>query len=76
MTPAATPVFFLAGGTGISAETLGNLMLQQFPSVTFMRRKIPFITSVDRAVEVVAARRRGGRCQDGFPDTPRVLYRR
>ena len=25
-----TPVFFLAGGTGISAETLGNLMLAQF----------------------------------------------
>lgn len=25
-----TPVFFLAGGTGISAETLGNLLLAQF----------------------------------------------
>ena len=49
----ATPVFFLAGGTGISAETLGNLMLQQFPSVTFERRKIPFIVSVEQAREVV-----------------------
>ena len=29
-----TPVFFLAGGTGISAETLGNLMLAQFPSAS------------------------------------------
>lgn len=48
-----TPVFFLAGGTGISAETLGNLMLQQFPSVTFVRHRIPFITSVDKAREVV-----------------------
>jgi hypothetical protein len=26
-----TPVFFVAGGTGISAETLGNLLLAQFP---------------------------------------------
>jgi regulator of PEP synthase PpsR (kinase-PPPase family) len=52
--PAApTPVFFLAGGTGISAETLGNMMLQQFPTVSFARHKIPFITTVERAQEVV-----------------------
>lgn len=53
-TATATPVFFLAGGTGISAETLGNLLLQQFPSVQFARRKIPFITSVEQAREVAA----------------------
>jgi regulator of PEP synthase PpsR (kinase-PPPase family) len=53
-TPAPTPAFFLAGGTGISAETLGNMMLQQFPTVAFVRRKIPFIMTVDRAREVVA----------------------
>jgi len=53
-TPAPTPAFFLAGGTGISAETLGNMMLQQFPTVSFVRRKIPFIMSVERAHEVVA----------------------
>lgn len=50
----ATPVFFLAGGTGISAETLGNLMLNQFPTVAFRRRKIPFITTVETARDVVA----------------------
>ncbi|MDR6863841.1 pyruvate, phosphate dikinase/phosphoenolpyruvate synthase regulator [Phycicoccus sp. 3266] len=50
----ATPVFFVAGGTGISAETLGNLMLQQFPSVRFVRRKFPFITTVQQARSVVA----------------------
>lgn len=49
-----TPVFFLAGGTGISAETLGNLLLAQFPGLNFTRRKIPFITSVEKAAEVVA----------------------
>jgi hypothetical protein len=53
-TPTPTPAFFLAGGTGISAETLGNMMLQQFPTVAFVRRKIPFITTVERAREVVA----------------------
>jgi [pyruvate, water dikinase]-phosphate phosphotransferase / [pyruvate, water dikinase] kinase len=53
--PSPTPTFFLAGGTGISAETLGNMMLQQFPTVTFTRRKIPFITTVEGAREVVVA---------------------
>ncbi|WP_460461252.1 pyruvate, water dikinase regulatory protein [Angustibacter peucedani] len=51
---AATPVFFVAGGTGISAETLGNLMLQQFPSLTFRRRKFPFVTTVEQARDVRA----------------------
>lgn len=49
----AVPAFFLAGGTGISAETLGNLILQQFPDVDFVRQKVPFITSVLAAQEVV-----------------------
>jgi len=53
-TPEATPVFFLAGGTGISAETLGNTILQQFPSVHFVRQKIPFVTTVEQARKVVA----------------------
>ena len=47
------PVFFVAGGTGISAETLGNLMLQQFPGLDFARRKIPFIQTVEEARAVV-----------------------
>ncbi|MFW5470242.1 pyruvate, water dikinase regulatory protein [Knoellia sp. CPCC 206435] len=49
-----TPVFFLAGGTGISAETLGNLLLAQFPGQAFTRRKIPFITTTEKARAVVA----------------------
>ncbi|KRE63613.1 pyruvate, phosphate dikinase/phosphoenolpyruvate synthase regulator [Nostocoides sp. Soil756] len=49
----ATPVFFLAGGTGISAETLGNLIISQFPTVAFVRRKIPFIRTVEQAHRVV-----------------------
>ena len=52
--PVATPTFFIAGGTGISAETLGNMMLQRFPTVRFKRRKIPFITTVEQARAVVA----------------------
>ena len=49
-----TPVFFVAGGTGISAETLGNMMLQQFPSVRFVREKMPFVKTPEQAREAVA----------------------
>ncbi len=48
-----TPAFYVAGGTGISAETLGNLMLAQFPSIVFERRKVPFITTIEQARLVV-----------------------
>lgn len=51
---ARTPVFFVAGGTGISAETLGNLMLQQFPGVAVVRHRVPFITTPEHARGVVA----------------------
>ena len=49
----ATPVFFVAGGTGISAETLGNLIIAQFPGLRFARRKFPFIVTVEQAQTVV-----------------------
>jgi regulator of PEP synthase PpsR (kinase-PPPase family) len=48
------PVFFLSDSTGISAETMGNALLLQFPDLTFDRTLIPFIASVEQAREVVA----------------------
>ncbi|KQY57547.1 MULTISPECIES: pyruvate, water dikinase regulatory protein [unclassified Nocardioides] len=48
------PVFFLSDSTGISAETMGNALLIQFPDLRFDRTVIPFISSVDEAREVVA----------------------
>lgn len=50
---AATPVFFLSDSTGISAETMGNALLIQFPDLHFERRLIPFITTVEEARRVV-----------------------
>ena len=47
-------VFFLSDSTGISAETMGNALLLQFPDLTFERTLIPFITTVAEAREVVA----------------------
>lgn len=50
----AVPVFFLSDSTGISAETMGNALLIQFPDLVFDRTTIPFIKSVEEAREVVA----------------------
>ncbi|MBA3528717.1 MAG: kinase/pyrophosphorylase [Propionibacteriaceae bacterium] len=51
---APVPVFFLSDSTGISAETMGNALLIQFPDLRFERRLIPFISSVEEARKVVA----------------------
>src|SRR5215213_601770 len=50
----AVPVFFLSDSTGISAETMGNALLIQFPFLRFDRRLIPFINSLEEARKVVA----------------------
>ena len=50
---APVPVFFLSDSTGISAETMGNALLLQFPDLHFERRLFPFIVSVQEARKVV-----------------------
>ncbi|WP_426765017.1 pyruvate, water dikinase regulatory protein [Pseudarthrobacter sp. 1G09] len=52
--PSVPTVFFLSDSTGITAETLGNTLLTQFPAQHLERRSIPFITTVEQAQEVVA----------------------
>jgi regulator of PEP synthase PpsR (kinase-PPPase family) len=52
--PLPVPVFFLSDSTGITAETMGNALLIQFPDRRFDRRLIPFISTVDEARRVVA----------------------
>lgn len=48
------PVFFLSDSTGISAETMGNALLIQFPECRFDRTTLPFIGTVEEAQQVVA----------------------
>ena len=43
------PVYFLSDSTGITAETLGNTLLTQFPANNFDRITVPFITTVEQA---------------------------
>lgn len=47
------PVYFLSDSTGITAETLGNTLLTQFPVNNFDRITIPFITTAGQARSVV-----------------------
>ncbi len=49
----ARTVFFISDGTGITAETLGHSLLTQFESIHFRKVRIPFVNSVDMAVECV-----------------------
>jgi regulator of PEP synthase PpsR (kinase-PPPase family) len=51
--PEVVPVFFLSDSTGISAETMGNALLIQFPDLVFERTLIPFISTVEDARRVV-----------------------
>ena len=46
-------VFFVSDGTGITAETFGNSILNQFPAKPRHVRR-PFVDSVEKAVRVVA----------------------
>ena len=48
----AVPVYFISDSTGISAETMGNALLAQFPTVPFERRLIPFLRTAREAEEV------------------------
>ncbi len=48
------PVFFLSDSTGISAETMGNALLIQFPDAALRTADlIPFISTVEEARAVV-----------------------
>lgn len=47
-------VFFISDSTGVTAETLGNALLSNFPGTRFHRHTIPFVNSVSGAKKVVA----------------------
>jgi regulator of PEP synthase PpsR (kinase-PPPase family) len=64
------PVFFLSDSTGISAETMGNALLIQFPDLHFERTVIPFISSAEEARDVVE---RLDKVLEASPRTPLVF---
>jgi regulator of PEP synthase PpsR (kinase-PPPase family) len=46
-------VFFVSDSTGVTAETLGNALLANFPGLTFDRHTIPFVDTPEGARSVV-----------------------
>ena len=45
-------VFFVSDRTGVTAETLGHSLLTQFDGITFVPITVPFVDSVEKAVQV------------------------
>ncbi|MGZ0712720.1 pyruvate, water dikinase regulatory protein (plasmid) [Coraliomargarita sp. W4R53] len=52
--PTRRAVYFISGGTGITAETLGNALLANFPRLSFKRHTIPFIDSPEQVARFIA----------------------
>ncbi|MFN3984310.1 MAG: pyruvate, water dikinase regulatory protein [Rhodocyclaceae bacterium] len=50
-TQAPRTVFFISDGTGITAETLGHSLLAQFPGARFRQVRIPFVDTLDKALD-------------------------
>ncbi len=57
-------VFFVSDSTGITAETLGETLLTQFPKLPVERATIPFVNTVEKAHEAVR-RLRAAAAADG-----------
>lgn len=46
-------VFFVSDQTGITAETMGHSLMSQFDGFEFRQVTVPFIATVDKAIEAV-----------------------
>ncbi|MET0885554.1 MAG: kinase/pyrophosphorylase, partial [Mycetocola sp.] len=52
-TAATRSAYFVSDSTGVTAETLGNALLANFPGVIFQRHTVPFVDTVSGAQNVV-----------------------
>ncbi len=46
--------YFISDSTGVTAETLGNALLANFPGVLFRRHTVPFVDSIRGAQNIAA----------------------
>ena len=56
----AVPVFFISDNTGVTAETVGNALMANFPGIRFSRRTFPFVDSRTSAQQVLREARAAG----------------
>lgn len=52
---ATRAAYFVSDSTGVTAETLGNALLANFPGIRFFKRTIPFVVTEGEAKGVVAS---------------------
>lgn len=52
--------FFISDGTAITAETLGHSLLTQFPDAKFRQIRIPFVDTLDKAIDCAQQIREAG----------------
>ncbi len=50
-TPITRTAFFISDGTAITSETLGHSLLTQFPEARFRQIRIPFVDTLDKALD-------------------------
>lgn len=50
---ATRPVYIISDGTGITAGTMGQTLLSQFPATNFERHTIPFVDADDKVKECI-----------------------
>lgn len=50
----ARAVYFISDSTGVTAETLGNALLANFPDTRFRRHTVPFVSTVSGAKKLLA----------------------
>ena len=60
-------VFYVSDGTGITAETIGHSLLTQFAGTQFTTDRIPFVDSIERAIEVAGRIRDAGLAHGSRP---------
>ena len=61
-------VFFVSDQTGVTAETLGHSLMTQFEGLEFRAVTLPFVSSLDKAHEVVRRINRAGEEAGAAPD--------
>ena len=47
-------VFFVSDHSGVTAETLGHSLITQFDASEFQKTTIPFVSTLDKAIQAVA----------------------
>ena len=52
---AARSAYFVSDSTGVTAETLGNALLVNFPGIRFSKHTIPFVDTVEEATSLARA---------------------